>query len=171
VWNSQGGSDEAWYPGDEFVDIIGRDYYYYGTTPVDASLIGEFEAIKKPFGTDKMIALSENGIVPSAEKMESDGATWSYFMSWVDHITSENTEEHWNEVMNSDFVVTLDEMPGWDAVSPVFNAPQTDATGRHMGLPQPMFFDMRGNKFSAMPQTPGVYLMRQGSITRTILVK
>jgi mannan endo-1,4-beta-mannosidase len=169
VWNSEGGSDAAWYPGDNFVDIIGRDYYYHGTTPVDASLIGEFEAIKKSFGLGKMIALSENGIVPSAEKMEADGASWSYFMSWVDHITSENTAAHWNEVMNSDFVITLDEMPGWDTYkpTPVVSGPENPLI-KNIKV---QTFDIRGNRVHGTPQTPGVYIVRQGSQTKSIVVR
>jgi uncharacterized Fe-S center protein len=43
--------------------------------------------------------------------------------------------------------------------------------GGHMGPPIPMFFDIRGNRVNGTPQTPGVYIVRQGSQTKTIVVR
>ncbi len=120
VWNSEGGTDEAWYPGDDKVDIIGRDFYYYNVpTKNHASLIGEFDKIKNAFGTDKMIALSENGANPYPENLVEDGAGWSWFMTWNTGHTGIGSSEHntaadWNLIMNHDYTITLEDMPGWD---------------------------------------------------------
>jgi hypothetical protein len=34
-----------------------------------------------------------------------------------------------------------------------------------------MFFDVRGNKVNGVPQTPGVYIVKQGSKTRMQVIK
>ena len=113
VWNSDG-SDLSWYPGNDYVDIIGRDFYYYPRETNHASLIGEFETIKNVFGTSKMISLSEHGSVPYPENLIADGADWSYFMPWYgDYVTQDNSVSDWDKIMNHDYVITLEDMPGW----------------------------------------------------------
>ena len=114
VWNSEGG-DPEWYPGADYVDIIGRDFYYSNNTAVNhASLIGEFEKLKNLFGTKKMIALSENGSVPFPENLIEDGAGWSFFMPWYGNfVTQANTASDWQHIMNHSYVLTLEDMPGW----------------------------------------------------------
>lgn len=126
VWNGQ---DKAWYPGDEYVDIIGVDIY---DTPKDYSSkykkwIEAVNYAQNPAETPKMVALTENGTIPSPEKMKEDGAAWAYFMTWNDsgdenfkeHHNSKNnfwtgewfnSDEHKKEVYLSDYVITLDEV-------------------------------------------------------------
>lgn len=121
VWTTDEAADALdWYPGDEYVDIIGRDYYYYPREANHGSLVASFEKVKDIFGGKKVIALSENGSVPFPDEMEQDGAGWSYFMPWygdytMDGWAHDNTAEDWNRIMNHDYTITLDEMPGWDA--------------------------------------------------------
>nr|AGS54419.1 mannan endo-1,4-beta-mannosidase [uncultured bacterium contig00188] len=121
VWDSQGGGDPDWYPGDNYVDIIGRDFYYYPPEKNHASLIGEFEALKNAFGTAKMIALTENGSIPYPENLIDDGAGWSYFMPWYREWTNSSTHNvasDWNNIMNHEYVITLEDMPGWGNYTP-----------------------------------------------------
>jgi len=119
VWTSEG-ADYSWYPGDEYADIIGRDYYYNPQSTVNhASLIGEFNKLKNLFGTRKMIALSENGSVPYPANLIQDGADWSYFMTWYGSFVKQNNNaSDWNTVMNHDYVITLEKMPGWNNYNP-----------------------------------------------------
>lgn len=118
VWNSNG-ADAAWYPGASYVDIIGRDYYYYPRVTNHASLLSEFEAIKQTFGTSKMLAMAECGSVPHPDSMIADGAGWSYFMPWYGDYTIEgsgrddNSAVFWVATMSHSYVITLDEMPDW----------------------------------------------------------
>lgn len=120
VWTTDEASDALeWYPGDEYVDIIGRDYYYYPREANHGSLVASFEKVKDIYGGTKIIALSENGSVPHPDSLESDEAGWSYFMPWygdytMDGWAHDNTAQDWNSIMNHDYVITLDEMPGWD---------------------------------------------------------
>lgn len=128
VWTTDEATDALeWYPGDQYVDIVGRDYYYdeitRRTTPEKnhGSLVASFEKVKEIFSGKKIIALSENGAVPFPEDLQSDGAGWSYFMPWYGNYTMDqegqyhdNTNADWEKIMNSNYVVTLDEMPGWN---------------------------------------------------------
>ena len=121
VWTTQT-DDYDFYPGDAYVDIIGRDIY--GNS--DASDIAEqFSTIQNNFPT-KMVTLSEFGNVATFSDQWSAGAKWSYFMPWYDNegvtttIGSEkfNGTEHasadvswWLDALGNDAVITRDEMP------------------------------------------------------------
>jgi mannan endo-1,4-beta-mannosidase len=124
VWTTDEASDALdWYPGDEYVDIIGRDYYYYPPEANHGSLVASFEKVKDIFGGKKIIALSENGSLPHPDSMVADGAGWSYFMPWNNEFTMDLWADHnkaadWNVTMNHEYVITLDEMPGWDRYTP-----------------------------------------------------
>ena len=119
VWTSDEAGDALdWYPGDQYVDILGRDYYYYPRIADHASLVSSFENVKDIFSGTKMISLAECGSVPYPDSMQSDGAGWSYFMPWygdytMDGWAHDNTAADWNSIMNNNYVITLDKMPGW----------------------------------------------------------
>jgi mannan endo-1,4-beta-mannosidase len=71
------------------------------------------------YGAKKIVTLSENGSVPYPDEMKADGANWSWFMPWYGEYTLEswahdNTAESWKTVMNNDYIITLEDMPGWD---------------------------------------------------------
>jgi mannan endo-1,4-beta-mannosidase len=55
VWTAQTG-DDVWYPGDEFVDIVGRDNY----AALQYPLMKEFKLLQKTY-PNKMITLAECG--------------------------------------------------------------------------------------------------------------
>jgi mannan endo-1,4-beta-mannosidase len=83
--------------------------------------VASFEKLKEIFGGRKLITLSENGSVPFPDEMKTDGAGWSYFMPWygdytMDGWAHDNTAADWKKIMNSDYVLTLDEMPGWQNI-------------------------------------------------------
>ena len=120
VWTTDEAGDALdWYPGDEYVDVVGRDYYYYPREANHASLVSSFESVKDIYSARKIIALSENGSVPMPDSMKEDGAHWSWFMPWYGDYAmpswaNDNTDESWNEVMNNEYTITLEDMPGWD---------------------------------------------------------
>ncbi len=120
IWTTDEAADALdWYPGDEFVDIIGRDYYYYPRESNHSSLVASFEKIKEIFNGKKIISLTENGSIPHPDSLISDEAGWSYFMPWygdytMDGWAHDNTASDWNSILNHEYVITLDEMPGWD---------------------------------------------------------
>ena len=120
VWTTDEATDALdWYPGDEYVDIVGRDYYYYPREANHASLISSFEKVKEMYGAKKIVTLSENGSVPYPDSMKADGANWSWFMPWygdyaMESWANDNTAESWKTVMNNEYTITLEDMPGWD---------------------------------------------------------
>ena len=131
VWTTDEATDALdWYPGDEYVDIVGRDYYYYPREANHASLISSFEKVKEMYGAKKIVTLSENGSVPYPDSMKADGANWSWFMPWygdyaMERWANDNNAESWKTVMNNEYTITLEDMPGWDKykVEPVGNKP------------------------------------------------
>ena len=124
VWTTDEASDALdWYPGDDYVDIVGRDYYYYPREANHASLISSFEKVKEMYGAKKIVTLSENGSVPYPDSMKADGANWSWFMPWygdyaMEGWANDNNAESWNTVMNNEYTITLEDMPGWDKYEP-----------------------------------------------------
>ncbi|MFO7868724.1 MAG: glycosyl hydrolase [Bacteroidales bacterium] len=113
VWTHQGGESPDWYPGDEYVDIIGRDIYKDGD---HSSQIMEFNNTNNVYDGTKMISLSECGSFPSPTSLVEDGAAWSWYMPWYGDFTRSseyNDVSLWTDMFNSDYAITLDEMPDW----------------------------------------------------------
>lgn len=95
---------KSWYPGDEYVDIVGVDLYEKrtGWSRADA-----FKLAMNSVDGKKMIALSECGNLPDLSKCHTDSAPWLYFMGWYDKIGDNgwnffsdwNSESVWKSVM------------------------------------------------------------------------
>lgn len=110
VWTSEPG-DEEWYPGDEYVDIVGRDIYKDGD---HSSQVLEFNALNDQFGGKKMITLSEVGSFPNVDNLMKDEAEWSWYMPWYGGHTRDskhNSLDLWKTMFAHEYVITLDEMP------------------------------------------------------------
>jgi mannan endo-1,4-beta-mannosidase len=111
VWTSEG-NDADWYPGDDYVDIVGRDLY--PSTNVHDSQLTEFNKVKAIVSNRKMIALTECGGIPDPDLMFQKGDTWLWFMPWCGSYTrddSQNGAAYWRTVMNNSHVITRDQMP------------------------------------------------------------
>lgn len=103
---------ELWYPGDGYVDIAGADSYYGGT---QAWL---YKRIQLFIGNRKPICFHENGSIPDMDALQLWGTDWVWFMTWhTDWLMDEqyNTKEHLYKVYNSDYAITLDELPDFTA--------------------------------------------------------
>ncbi|MEJ6979677.1 glycosyl hydrolase [Pedobacter sp. P351] len=110
VWTREP-NDEAWYPGDAYVDIIGKDIYSQGNHSSQAI---EFNNINSLYGGKKMVAMTETGSNPDPNLLVADSAGWSWFMTWDGEYTRNstwNTLNQWKAIMNHSYVITLDEMP------------------------------------------------------------
>ncbi len=110
IWNLgySGDVKDGWYPGDEYVDIIGADTYVDHTGSLVTMYQRTANVAKKP------VCLHENGPIPDPEKMKADGAKWLWFMTWhTSFIDSNaiNTASYLKQVYNSDYMLTLDEIP------------------------------------------------------------
>ncbi|MFR9532611.1 MAG: glycosyl hydrolase [Rikenellaceae bacterium] len=111
VWTVDKMTDaDKWYPGDEMVDILGTDIY---GTPTHASRRDYFDFVATIGSHTKIVALSECGAIPSPENMIEGGDRWSWFMPWVGDFTQDDTyngADYLNTILNSDFVITRDEV-------------------------------------------------------------
>ena len=120
VWTTDGTENALdWYPGDDCVDVVGRDFYYHPRRGDHASLVDLFTAARDLFGGRKIVALTENGAVPYPAAMKADGAGWSWFMPWygdyaMESWANDNDADSWNTVMNDEYTLTLEDMPGWE---------------------------------------------------------
>ena len=67
-----------WYPGDEWVDIVGADLY----ETKGASMTDAFRFVNNSVEGKKMVVLSEFGNLPDIGGSFSEDAPWGYFMNW-----------------------------------------------------------------------------------------
>ena len=128
-WNSYNfATSENWYPGDDYVDIIGYDKYsctdwstgsariYHNDSPFTSTFYG----IMEKYDSAKMVSMAENDCFSTPEKMQTEGAGWLYFCTWYDggamntNFLSEptfNTKEDTIAMYQSEYCITLDELP------------------------------------------------------------
>lgn len=117
VWNSQMG-DGVWYPGDDVVDIVGRDNY----AALQYPLMKEFKQLTAEYPT-KMITLAECGNGDEVKmsllsRIWGQGSRWSWFMTWYDYdYNNGNSEEHkfadeawWKDAFAQPYVVTREQI-------------------------------------------------------------
>lgn len=110
VWTREP-NDEAWYPGDEYVDIIGRDIYKQGD---HGSQLSEYIAMNTLYKGNKLLSISECGSFPDPDNLLNEGAAWSYFMPWYGDFVKSPTHNPitlWKKAFDHPYVLTLDEMP------------------------------------------------------------
>lgn len=113
------GAVEAWYPGDDVVDMVGLDFY-----PKSLTLFGLLEPRHPTFATEyarlrtlthgrKVIALTENGAIPDPDRLFADGANWSYFLTWnqFENNPAHNSAAFLRRVYTHPRVITLDTYP------------------------------------------------------------
>lgn len=71
-------TSSAWYPGDEYVDIIGVDGYHSASGLYDTN----FKDLKEIFDGKKMIALTEVGGTPDIAAQHDLDVWYSFFITW-----------------------------------------------------------------------------------------
>jgi mannan endo-1,4-beta-mannosidase len=116
LWN---GEAADWYPGDDYVDIIGEDIYAGERNY--ASQINKFMQAVNYADTPKIVTLSENGTLFDPDLALRDGAMWGFWATWSGHfvvrrglwlLSEEFTEEEMlMKVYNHEIVVTLEDLP------------------------------------------------------------
>ena len=114
VWTTEG-NDADWYPGDQYVDIVGRDVYNKET----ADCVSEYTSIAENYG-NKIGSLSECGTVGLISEQWASGARWSWFMPWYDGTNEDGSpvvhadEAWWKDAMSQEFVVSREELPSME---------------------------------------------------------
>ena len=117
VWNGQSAD---WYPGDEYVDIIGVDVY--AGEREYSSQVNAFLTAHDSASSNKMVVLSENGTMIDPELSMRDRAMWGFFCTWSgefvmqDGIRKKYSEQYTEiemlkKVYGSEYVITRDELP------------------------------------------------------------
>lgn len=114
VWNGQ---SAEWFPGDEYVDMIGWDIYA-GEHVYSCQSAVFLDALRV---TDKkmMIILSENGTVPDIDLIFRDETVWGSYVTWSGEFVIKNkklseqyTEKEILEKMYGDSrTVSLNDLP------------------------------------------------------------
>lgn len=114
VWTTQT-NDFEFYPGDEYVDIVGCDIYNRNSPDQIRSQWDHMHSVYP----HKMLTLSEMGNVASISSQLDAGATWSYFMPWYDYSNDYSKDyKHphaniawWSSAMADERVISRDELP------------------------------------------------------------
>lgn len=114
VWTTEG-DDVDWYPGDQYVDIVGRDIYNKET----ADCVSKYTSIAGNYG-NKIVSLSECGTVGLISEQWASGARWSWFMPWYDGTNEDGSpvvhadEAWWKDAMSQEFVVSREDLPSME---------------------------------------------------------
>ena len=109
-YSGNGGNMAAWYPGDDYVDLIGADSYAPGA---NGRLYQEVASLA-PEGMP--IVFHECGAIPTQQQMERANAPWGMFMVWhTTYLTDgkSNTPASLKKIYTSDYFITLDELPAF----------------------------------------------------------
>ena len=116
IWVYNGQSAD-WYPGDEYVDIVGEDIYP-GNHVYDPQVSRFKQAISYGSKT-KITALTENGCIFDIDSAVSINALWCWFMTWGGEFTvnGSNYSEKYTEksvikkMYASKYSLTLGSLP------------------------------------------------------------
>lgn len=124
VWNGQ---DEAWYPGDDVVDIVGWDIYDDSDRKRYGAQAATYRRALAIGRGAKPVALTETSYIPDPDRMLAEGAPWLWFTVWNDANAGPgvadksnfwsgdyyNTAEHKNKVYHHPKVITLGKLPAF----------------------------------------------------------
>ncbi len=120
-----------WYPGDEYVDLVGFDKYsctkYLAENNWQPSLVHDDSAAGSTFWSlvnlttkNKMVAMAECDCISTLGNLQTEHASWLYFCPWYDggaennnFLSGEvfNKVEDLKTIYQSDYCITLDELP------------------------------------------------------------
>lgn len=120
AWNRPYSEGYKWYPGDEYVDIVGIDIYNNSSA---GNIFSACYKMLRKNSPDKLIALTECGSLAPISQQWKAGARWLYFAPWYDYERTNNTSseafkstehqhcnvEWWNDAFSNDYVLTRDE--------------------------------------------------------------
>lgn len=97
---------QGYYPGDQYVDIMGCDCYSEG---IHEDL---YTWVKTQTEKDMPLCHHENGPIPEPGLLKSRNIQWSWFLTWhTIHIHEQNSPEYLNYVYNHPYVINLKDLP------------------------------------------------------------
>ena len=98
-----------WYPGNDVVDVVGRDFYSDNPTTLIES---EWDRLQDAFGGTKLAALTESGTLPDMSDSSDKGIWWSWFNVW-NGFERDIPDARLTAIYASEVVLTRDELPDW----------------------------------------------------------
>ena len=117
VWNPEYSNDIDWNPGASKYDVISLDIYDawdYSTKYTKA-----YSELLTNFGSDKILAVSENGSIPDISVMKSNNIAWSWWMPWYQTwdgmFLDQTVDAVWKANLESACTISLENMPGWNS--------------------------------------------------------
>ena len=117
VWNPEYSNDIGWNPGASKYDVISLDIYEawdYSTKYTKA-----YSELSTNFGSDKILAVSENGSIPDISVMKSNNIAWSWWMPWYQtwngNFLDQTVDAVWKANLESACTINLENMPGWNS--------------------------------------------------------
>lgn len=114
----------AWYPGDDYVDIVGADLYVAKNTTQS----GAFQLVNDSVKGRKMVVLSEFGNLLDIDGFFAENAPWGYFMNWSNYENGEpvlwcrnsdgtyswnNTAEDWKAALSNQHTINRKDVPSF----------------------------------------------------------
>jgi len=99
---------EEFYPGDEYVDVLGSDIYPLKDHP--EVYRQEWYERMVALAKNKPLALSEFSVLPSEEILEKQ-PRWVWMMAWADLLLNSNTTEEIIRIYNSKRTLTREKIP------------------------------------------------------------
>ncbi|WP_018753603.1 glycosyl hydrolase [Paenibacillus sanguinis] len=123
----------AWYPGNHQVDLVGYDKYNtiynrddgLSGVPNEDAITSIFYQLVELTEGKKMVAMTENDTVPSLQNLTEEKAGWLYFCPWYgEYLMSSafNYPATLTTLYQSDYVITLDELPDLNQGNPIPSA-------------------------------------------------
>lgn len=120
VWNPEYSNDIDWNPGASKYDVISLDIYEawdYSTKYTKA-----YSELLTNFGSDKILAVSENGSIPDLSVMKANNIAWSWWMPWYQtwdgKFLDQTVDAVWKANLESACTINLENMPGWNSYTP-----------------------------------------------------
>lgn len=113
VWNGQ---VPSYYPGDDYVDIIGEDIYNSKQDYQPNS--DRFLQATEYTNTHKVIALTETGTLFDIDEAFGINSKWSWFCSWTGQYSANGSyteKDMWKKVYNHENAITLSKLPNLKA--------------------------------------------------------
>ena len=108
-YSHNGKAVAEWYPGDEYCDIVGADSYDVSENGAEKRL---YNKVLKVTEGNKPLIFHECGLIPTVNDLKA--VPWCSFMTWhTEWLIDTNSKEHLKEIYNSDYVITLDELPSF----------------------------------------------------------
>lgn len=87
AWMQPFSEGMKWYPGDEYVDIVGFDLYNVSNANECNTNYFQWLSNQCP---DKLVAITECGNIASISSQWNAGAKWLFFMPWYDYGRTNN---------------------------------------------------------------------------------